>query len=311
MPLNLFYTMVQKSQKWPKTQIKGGSCLNSGKWPDSGQCFEPWKISTFSNWVKVRHPKRLQARPPEGRKWRKARQTDRIWENATIKGEVRRKMNFTNVFGFVALRDVVKVFPVSSSSFARQTTVRNRARSHSGAWRGLKTKRDLKLSLPSPTYLIRYFLSKSERQLPSSSSTLSSSDSSSAWLSSHFLDPSENRCECVAPGRRQPRETSWTSDGRLSYPLINLHAPSSFTYVSVIYSANFPFQKKKETTVVWLKTWSDKLSQTLCPSREAQLRTMHHSLSRLPQCCTETGIHWRNSWREKKQIVKRITSVAC
>ena len=29
MPLNLFYTMVQKSQKWPKTQIKGGSCLNS------------------------------------------------------------------------------------------------------------------------------------------------------------------------------------------------------------------------------------------------------------------------------------------
>ena len=30
MPLNLFYTMVQKSRKWPKTQIKGGgSCLNS------------------------------------------------------------------------------------------------------------------------------------------------------------------------------------------------------------------------------------------------------------------------------------------
>ena len=27
MPLNVFYTMVQKSQKWPKTQIKGGSCL--------------------------------------------------------------------------------------------------------------------------------------------------------------------------------------------------------------------------------------------------------------------------------------------
>ena len=29
MPLTLFYTMVQKSQKWPKTQIKGGggSCL--------------------------------------------------------------------------------------------------------------------------------------------------------------------------------------------------------------------------------------------------------------------------------------------
>ena len=27
MPLILFYTVVQKSQKWPKTQIKGGSCL--------------------------------------------------------------------------------------------------------------------------------------------------------------------------------------------------------------------------------------------------------------------------------------------
>ena len=31
MHFNLFYTMVQKSQKWPKTQIKGGggSCLNA------------------------------------------------------------------------------------------------------------------------------------------------------------------------------------------------------------------------------------------------------------------------------------------
>ena len=31
MPLHLFYTMVQKSQKWPKTQIKGGggSCLKT------------------------------------------------------------------------------------------------------------------------------------------------------------------------------------------------------------------------------------------------------------------------------------------
>ena len=27
MPLNVFYTMVQKSQKWPKTQIKGGPAL--------------------------------------------------------------------------------------------------------------------------------------------------------------------------------------------------------------------------------------------------------------------------------------------
>ena len=38
-----------------------------------------------------------------------------------IKGEVRRKMNFAYVLGFVVLRDVVKVFQVSSS-FARKTT---------------------------------------------------------------------------------------------------------------------------------------------------------------------------------------------
>ena len=41
---------------------------------------------------------------------------------ARLKGEVRRKMNFTYVLGFVVLRDVVKVFPVSSSSFARKKT---------------------------------------------------------------------------------------------------------------------------------------------------------------------------------------------
>ena len=74
----------------------------------------------------------------------------------SLKGEVRRKMNYTYVLGFVVLRDGVKVFPVSSSSFARTTPGRNRAWSHSGAWRGLKTKWDLKLSLSSPTYLIQY-----------------------------------------------------------------------------------------------------------------------------------------------------------
>ena len=32
MPLNLFYTMVQKSQKWPKTQIKGGGPALTCPW---------------------------------------------------------------------------------------------------------------------------------------------------------------------------------------------------------------------------------------------------------------------------------------
>ena len=56
-----------------------------------------------------------------------------------VKGEVRRKMNFTYLLGFVKLRDVVKVFPVSSSSFARKTTGRNQVRSHWGGG-GIKTK---------------------------------------------------------------------------------------------------------------------------------------------------------------------------
>ena len=30
MSLYFFYTIVQKSQKWPKTQIKGGPALSSG-----------------------------------------------------------------------------------------------------------------------------------------------------------------------------------------------------------------------------------------------------------------------------------------
>ena len=37
------------------------------------------------------------------------------------------------VLGFVVVRDVVKVFPVSSSSFVRKSTGRNQARSQSGA----------------------------------------------------------------------------------------------------------------------------------------------------------------------------------
>ena len=42
-------------------------------------------------------------------------------------------MNFTYVLGFVVFRDVVKVFPVSSSSFVRKTTGRNEHRVTRGA----------------------------------------------------------------------------------------------------------------------------------------------------------------------------------
>ena len=103
----------------------------------------------FFFWFR-RQPKK-QRFPQDARPNRTPRQA-----SSEVKGEVQRKMNFTFVLGFVVLRDVVKVFPVSSSSFTRKTTGRNGARSHSGAWRGLKTKWDLKLSLPSATYLFRY-----------------------------------------------------------------------------------------------------------------------------------------------------------
>ena len=51
MPLYFFYTMVQKSQKWPKTQIKGGPALTA-----RGQ-----------NWVKsVLHDSSWKAQPSKG-----------------------------------------------------------------------------------------------------------------------------------------------------------------------------------------------------------------------------------------------------
>ena len=51
-------------------------------------------------------------------------------------------MNFIYALGFVVLRGVVKVFPVSSSSFARKMTRRNRARSHSGGGGGMTRPKD-------------------------------------------------------------------------------------------------------------------------------------------------------------------------
>ena len=54
MPLYLFYTMVQKSQKWPKTQIKGGSCLkfkvaNTPKFNDFLQLPKKFWMSKYKN----------------------------------------------------------------------------------------------------------------------------------------------------------------------------------------------------------------------------------------------------------------------
>ena len=48
MPLNLFYTMVQKSQKWPKTQIKGGGGSIRKVLDGKVRNFSPTKISSFT-----------------------------------------------------------------------------------------------------------------------------------------------------------------------------------------------------------------------------------------------------------------------
>ena len=169
-----------------------------------------------------------------------------------FKGEVRRKWNFTYVLGFVVLRDVVKVFPVSSSSFARKTSGRNRARSHSGAWRGLKTKWDLKLSCPIPTYLIRYLSIVVGTATPKLKL-----DAFRLWKLRNlnfqsFSDPSEIRWrvrgarEAPAPrdslNFRRASLLSRNEIGSGTFTIV-LHATSSFTYVSVIYGANFPFNQ--------------------------------------------------------------------
>ena len=149
------------------------------------------------------------------------------------------------------LRDVVKVFPVSSSSFARKTTRRNRARSHSRAWRGLKTKWVLKLSFRIRHISSDTCLSKSEQQLPKLKL-----DAFQLWqlrrLSfQSFLDPSEIPWRaCGATEAPCPRDS--LNFGRASLLSRNeleswaftivLHATSSFTYASVSYGANFPFK---------------------------------------------------------------------
>ena len=168
-------------------------------------------------------------------------------------------MNFTYVLGFVLLRDVVKVFPVSSSSFLRKTIGRNLVRSHSGAWRGLKTKWDLKLSLRSPTYLNRYLFI----WVGTTTSKLKL-DAFQLWqLRSlnfqSFSDPSEIRWR-VRGAREAPAPRDSLNFRRASLLSKNefesrtftivLHATSSFTYVSVIYGANFPFNHREENTKI-------------------------------------------------------------
>ena len=61
MPLNLFYTMVQKSQKWPKTQIKGGGpALSAYVWQDGVQSMGfPVRIHTDPDAVRSKKKKEM------------------------------------------------------------------------------------------------------------------------------------------------------------------------------------------------------------------------------------------------------------
>ena len=90
-------------------------------------------------------------------------------------------------------------------------------------------------------------LSKSEQQLRSSSSTLSSSDSSGAWISNHFRIQVRSADECVAPGRRQSERLAELPTGysplqkRIwKWDFYHCSSWTPFTYFSVIYGANFP-----------------------------------------------------------------------
>ena len=128
-------------------------------------------------------------------------------------------MNFTYVLGFVVLGDAVKVFPVSSSSFARKTTGRNRARSHSGAWRALKTKWDLKIvsSESDVSHLILVCLSLNNNSQAQARRFLALTAPEL-----EFLVILGSKWDPLTSAWRQPRETRWTSDGRLSSPETNL-----------------------------------------------------------------------------------------
>ena len=76
-------------------------------------------------------------------------------------------------------------------------------------------------SEPDISHPILVFLSRNSNS-QAQARRFPSSGSSAAWISSHFRIQVGSADECVAPGRRQPWETRWTSDGRLSSPETNL-----------------------------------------------------------------------------------------
>ena len=139
-----------------------------------------------------------------------------------LKGEVRRIMNFTYVLGFVVLRDVVKVL---SGQFFFVCEKDDHEESSTKSIGGMTRPKDemgsqivsseSDISHPILVYVSRNNNSQAQAQrFPA----LTAPEPEF----SHFRIQVRSADECVAPGRHQPRETRWTSDGRLSSPETNL-----------------------------------------------------------------------------------------
>ena len=70
MPLYLFYTMVQKSQKWPKTQIKGGPALKRQCHDNQCRVFSPTCVGKNNGDHHTKSPRlSAQAQPALLRLW--------------------------------------------------------------------------------------------------------------------------------------------------------------------------------------------------------------------------------------------------
>ena len=113
-------------------------------------------------------------------------------------------MNYTYVLGFMVLRDLVRVFPISSPSFARKTTRKNRAQSHPGARRGFQIGHVTTPASPGPVLTGRRDQSpvKSCASRSVSCCTCEKEDPLS-----HLRIQVRSADIGVAPGRRQFQET--------------------------------------------------------------------------------------------------------
>ena len=147
------------------------------------------------------------------------------------------------------LRDVVKVFPVSSSSFARKE---DREESSTKSLGGMTRPKDemgsqIISSESDICHSILVYLSRNNKLDIFQLWRLRSLNFQS------FSDPSEIRWR-VRGAREAPASRDSQNFRRASLLSRNefesgtftivLHATSSFTYVSVIYGANFPFKFK-------------------------------------------------------------------